>query len=390
VGRSLFRLVLFFLLGLSPYVFLVLRARAGPLLAWGNPVNPERLLWHVTGKQYQVWMFSLPASAVLANAGKGLLLLGRSFLYVLVPVVLYGAVRLFRQRRGLCVGLGASAVLCFLYAVNYSIPDIEAYYLPCLVALAVFFGVGLQGIVTRLGRWQHLAWAAGLAALVFTFPNASRRDFFASRDQAMNTLGSAGRNATIITDWWDLYSPIFYLQHVEGARPDVCIVDKELVRRSWYFKYLGRQYPWLVEHSRQEIEQYLRYLDDFEHGRLKDAEGTQRAYIRVLESFVKNNPERPAYVTFSQNMGVDAGEMFADRRWAPVGLLYELRTDSLIPEFDYSRFLVRVPKKPDARTRANLYRYQMFCQARASALVASGRRADAEQVAQWYRSVFTH
>ncbi|MEO0082687.1 MAG: DUF2723 domain-containing protein, partial [candidate division WOR-3 bacterium] len=57
-SKSLLRrlpwMALLFLLGLSPYLFLVLRARTNPLLAWGNPVNLERLIWHVTGKQYQV------------------------------------------------------------------------------------------------------------------------------------------------------------------------------------------------------------------------------------------------------------------------------------------------------------------------------------------------
>ncbi|MEO0082583.1 MAG: hypothetical protein ABIL25_09920, partial [candidate division WOR-3 bacterium] len=330
---------------------------------------------------------SLPFSEVLANAGKGLALLARSFLYILVPVVLYGVVCLFRERRGLCLGLVASAVLCFLYAVNYSIPDIEAYYLPCLVALAVFFGIGLQAVLGRLGRWRHVGWVAGVAALVLGYPVSSRRDFFVSRDQALNTLASADSNAIILTDWWDVYSPVFYLQHIEGLRPDVCIIDKELVRRSWYFKYLERVYPWLLEDSRPELDTYLRFLNEFEHGRLKDPEGIQRAFIRVLESFVERNPDRPAYATFSPGSGLDAGQMFQDRVWVPVGLLYELRTDTVVPAFDYSQFTVRVPRRPDARTRANLYRYQMFCRDRVQTLIKTGRRAEAEQVAQWYRLV---
>ena len=386
--RRLVAFSLLFILGLSLYLFLVLRARAGPLLAWGNTVSLERLFWHVTGKQYQVWMFSLPFPQVVANAGKGLVLLARSFLYVLVPVVFYGAVRLYKERRGLCIGLAMSAILCFLYAVNYSIPDIEAYYLPCLVALMVFFGIGLQAIAARLGRWQHLAWAAGVAALVFNYPAASRRDFHVSQDEAMNTLASAEDDAIILTDWWDVYSPIFYLQHIEGVRPDVCIIDKELVRRSWYLVYLEKAYPWLIESARAELVPYLRYLDEFEHDRLRDPEGTQRAYIRLLESFVENNPERPAYVTFAKGSNLDASQMFPHMRWVPVGLLFELRADSVITGFDYSRFNVRLPRRPDSRTQANLYRYQMFCQARISALVGSGRTDEAEQVVRWYRATF--
>jgi hypothetical protein len=291
-------LALLFLLGVSPYLFLVLRARAGPLFAWGNPYNLERLWWHVTGKQYQVWMFSESFGAMLRNVGRGAALVARSFVYVLVPVVFYGAVVLFRRRRALAVGLAVSAVATFAYAVNYSIPDIESYYLPCLVALSAFAVVGLEDMARRVGKWRHAIWLAGVLALALNFQVAGKQGDYVAYDQAMNTLRSAGQNATVITDWWDVYSPLFYLQHVEQARPDVCMIDKELLRRSWYFKYLARAYPWLVERSAAEIAQYREYLDQFEHSRLQDAGEIQRRYVEMLASFVTRNPDRPAYTTF--------------------------------------------------------------------------------------------
>jgi len=233
LARRIPVLLLTFLLGVSPYLFLVLRAKAGPLFAWGDPYNLERLYWHVTGKQYQVWMFSESLGEVMRNAGRGAVLLARSFLFALVPFVFYGMVRLFRQRRSLAIGLVVSAVLAFAYAVNYSIPDIESYYLPCLAALAVFGTVGFDGLARRIGGWRHIFWLAGLAALLLNFRVAGKQGDYVAYDQAMNTLLSAEQDATIITDWWDVYSPVFYLQHVEHLRPDVCIIDKELVRRSW-------------------------------------------------------------------------------------------------------------------------------------------------------------
>lgn len=381
-------LIAFFSLGLSPYVFLVLRAKAGPLLAWGNPVNLERLFWHITGRQYQVWMFSLPFSEVLGNMARGGLLLAKSFLFLLIPVVLYGVYRLLSQQRWLGIGLLFSAVLTFLYAANYSIPDIEAYYLPCLIALLVFCGVGLESLCKWLSKWRYLIWMLGAVALGMNLPAASRRGFYVSYDQAMNTLTSAQQNATILTDWWDIYSPIFYLQHVEGVRPDVCIIDKELVRRSWYFKYLERVYPWLVERSQPEISVYLQYLEQFEHGRLKDVAGIQRAYIRLLESFVRNSPERYAYVTFGRTSSEDAKQMFADRSWIPTGLLYELRDDSIIPPFDFSRFTVRIPRWLDQRTRVNLARYRRFCEERISLLQSQGRWEEAQAIEKWFQNNF--
>ncbi len=407
-GRIRFRhlslLLCTFLLGVSPYLFLVLRARAGPLLAWGNPYNLERFWWHVTGKQYQVWMFSQSFGEVLHNAGRGAVLLARSFVYVLVPVVFYGAVRLFRQRRNLAVGLAVSAVVAFAYAVNYSIPDIESYYLPCLAALAVFGMVGLDGFMTIVERrlstadWpgirhskvviRQFPWLAGVAALLLNFSAAGKRGDYVAYDHAVNTLASAGQNATIITDWWDVYSPVFYLQHVEQVRPDVCIIDKELVRRSWYFNYLFRVYPWLVERSRPEIESYRQYLDEFEQGRLKEPAEIQRRYIALLESFITGSPERPAYTTYDADAGLDARQMLPAERRVPVGLLFQIRRDTVLPEFDYTRFVVRLPRQGlDMRARAVLERYRYFLMRRARALASSGRQSEVEPLVRWYQSL---
>ena len=381
-------LFLLFLLGVSPYLFLILRARAGPLFAWGNPYDLERLYWHVTGRQYQVWMFSQSLPEVAHNAGRGAALLSRSFIYVLVPVVVYGAALLFRKRQSLAIGLAVSAVATFAYAVNYSIPDIESYYLPCLVALAVFGMIGLDELARRVGKWRNIAWLAGIAALLLNFRVAGKQGDYVAHDQAMNTLLSAESNATIITDWWDVYSPLFYLQHVEQVRPDVCVIDKELLRRSWYFKYLARAYPWLVERSAAEIAQYQEYLDQFEHNRLRDAGEIQRRYVTMLASFVTRNPERPAYTTFGEDAGADARQLLPGVARAPVGLLFQLRSDALIAEFDYTRFVVRLPRHvPDERTRAVLERYQYFLMNRVRALANSRREAEIEPLLRWYESL---
>jgi hypothetical protein len=388
LGRRLPVIGLLFLLGVSPYLFLVLRAGSDPLLAWGNPSNIERLWWHVTGKQYQVWMFSQSFGEVVRNAGRGAALLARSFLYVLVPLVCYGAVRLFRQRRRLAIGLAVSAVLTFAYAVNYSIPDIESYYLPCLAALTVFGMAGLDGLALRAGKWRHAVWLAGVFALLLNFRTASRHGDYVAHDQARNTLLSADQNATIITDWWDVYSPVFYLQQVEHVRPDVCLIDKELLRRSWYFSYLARAYPWLVERSAAEISQYREYLDQFEHNRLRDAGAIQARYMIMLASFLTRNPERPAYTTFDADAGPDARQLLPGVARVPIGLLFQLRSDTLIPEFDFTRLSTRLPpRSPDLRTRASLERYRFLVMRRAQLLAARGRGGEVRKLEDWYQSL---
>jgi hypothetical protein len=387
LARRIPVLSLVFLLGLTPYLFLVLRARAGPVFSWGDPGSLERFWWHVTGKQYQVWMFSQSMSEVMRNAGRGAGLMAASFVYVLVPVVVLGAVRLFRSRPALAWGFSVSAVACFAYAVNYSIPDIESYYITGLVALMALAGFGLEALARRMGRAKHLLWVCALAALALNYRVAGKQGDYVARDHTLNVLASAAPNATILTDWWDFYSPVLYLQDVEKMRTDVCVIDKELLRRSWYFRVLERAYPWLMDRSRQEIDAYLEYLDQFEHGRLKAPEEIQRRFIAMLESFIARSPERPAYTTYDELSSADAKQMMPWARRVPVGMLFELRTDTVIPPFDYAQFRIRMPAhNVDMRTRANLEHYRFFVVRRAQFLAAVGRTADLEAMVAWYRA----
>lgn len=387
--NSLPLMLLLFLLGISPYLFLIMRARCEPVLAWGNPVDLERLWWHITGKQYRVWMFSSSLNEVLRNAGKGISLLAGGLGYVLLPFSVYGWLQLFRGLKAVALGLTISAVISFLYAVNYSIPDIEAYFIPSLVCLLIFAAVGVEGIKGSGRKFRHLVWFVALGVLAFNFRTQNRSDDWVAYDQALNTLAAVDSNATIITDWWDLYAPIFYLQQVEGVRTDVCIIDKELVRRSWYFEYLKRSYPWLMERSRLEKKRFLEQLHRFEHNQTYSPVAIQESYISLLRSFFLKSPERPWYTTFSGTENEDARQLLSGFKLVPLGIVYQVREDTFVPAFDYHRLRVRLPKrKLDARTQVNLNRYRHFVKERIDLLMSRGRREEAAAVADWYQQNF--
>lgn len=384
-------LFFFFLLGLTPYLFLIIRARAGPLLAWGNPVNLERFWWHVTGRQYQVWMFSSSFNQVLANTGKGIILLLRSFGFVLLPVIIYGFLILYKRQRQFALGLTVTTIMSIIYAANYSIPDIDAYYGPAVIPLAVFAGAGIDALFQRFRRITYLVWVLPFVIIIFNFPLQNKRQHYIAYDQAVNTLQSADSNGIIITEWWDIYAPVFYLQEIEKIRPDVCIIDKELLRRSWYFKYLEKEYPWLVENSRMEVQRFLNHLDRFEHNQPYDPIVIQESYIALLRSFIINNPERPAYTTFPLEADNDSRQLLTGFNLVPTGVLFQVRTDSFVPAFDYNRLEVRIPRLGmDERSLFNLNRYRMFVRARIALLKRLNRDSEALAVENWYHQVFSN
>lgn len=79
------RLSMPFFLGLSVYLYLPIRAASQPILNWGNPQTLEKFWWHVTGKQFRVWMF---ASGEAAQKQFNYFLERIPLEFVYIPVIL--------------------------------------------------------------------------------------------------------------------------------------------------------------------------------------------------------------------------------------------------------------------------------------------------------------
>jgi hypothetical protein len=369
-------------LGLTLYLYLPLRAAHQPLLDWGDPRTWERFLWHVSAKQYRVWMFASPPSALLRSVGRFFVLLVRQFHPLPLLAGVGGAVVVGRRARTVGLLLLAVVVANLLYALNYEIPDIEPYYLPTFVVAALLIGVGAAGGVllleqavsrtawsrtrARAGRLLRLSALLPLIlpglALCANYHLSDMSGNYIAYDLAHNVLVSAGHDGTIVTNDWDIYSPALYIRHVECRWRDVTIIDKELLRRSWYLRSLAQEYPWLAEGARQEIEAYLTYLDQFEHGLLEDPHEIQARFINMINKMLVLDPERhPPSTTFVDGHDRDALMIVPDQAKIPQGIVYRIGSYDSLSQFDMGKLRLRglldrsIYK--DARTRYNISRY---------------------------------
>ena len=336
-----------FLLGLSLYLYLPIRAAQEPLMNWGNPNTLEKLLWHISGKQYRVWMFSQPLGAVMERISSyGWLLLDQYPFYI-IWLLVPGFVHLFRKNWKFGLLLAAIPIIDVGYAINYDIPDINPYFLPSFFVFALVLGFGVPFVAKYLRAATPVLLLLPLTVLWMNYKRADQSENYLAHDYAMNVFRSAERNGIIITNLWDIYSPTLYLQHIEEERQDLCIIDKELLRRSWYFDYLEAQYPWLLENSRAEVDSFLVLLHDFEHGRLKDVTEIQRRFIKMINSFIeKNRGERPVYLSFLNSSDRDAPFMVPNLPRLPVGLLYRLDDTERYYPAPWDEFVLRGVSDP--------------------------------------------
>jgi hypothetical protein len=108
----------------------------------------------------------------------------------------------------------------------------------------------------------------------------------------------------LLTLDWQVASPMLYTREIEQRRRDVKAIDVQLLRRSWYFDYLRRSYPSLIERSREKVDAYVGELKKWEQDPNLYAQNTvltqriENAFQQMLQSFVNRELEiAPVYVT---------------------------------------------------------------------------------------------
>jgi len=344
-----------FLLGYSVYFYLFARAE-NPVLSWGYPHNFENFWRHFTGKQFSVWMFSS-----FENAGKQFTYFTKNYpleyFYVPVLIAIFGLIEIRNKSKKLFYFTVLLFGFCILYAINYDIYDIDSYFLLAFIVTAVWVAFGLLFIANKIkNNTTVLSFAFLLICLIPFSQNYSKVDesknYFV-KDYTMNVFKSAQQNSIIFSTQWDFWvSSSIYQQYVKNIRPDLVIIDKELMRKSWYMHHLKIHYPDIYDKSKIEFEIYLTELLKFEKNPERytspktetdrqDLSKIQSSFINLLNSIVdKNYNERKIYTTYEIEQ--DKNERFGkDYTRLPQGLLINYSKDNVYdnytdPEFEYT------------------------------------------------------
>lgn len=337
------------------YAYLPLAASRQPVLNWGDPRTLQKLWWHVTGRQYQVF-FSAAPSQMAHQFVEFLKLAAQEFNPVWLPVafafVALGLIELFRSDRTTFWFVLLLVVADLAYSMNYEIAeDKGAYYLPAFLAatIAAAFGVRfvLRFTMRQFANWRPATAIATvlvllLPAITFSrnFPYCNRHGFRVASDYVANMQNSVAPQGMLLTADWQVYSPFLYIREVTQQRRDIVVIDLQMLRRSWYYDYLKTQYPDLVKDNRNAVDAFLVELHHWEqdpHAFLNSAALSRKISDRYLEmvlSFVSSHlRQAPVYVTSEVGTGAVLENAQLTRaltekyQLAPRGLLFELRTD---------------------------------------------------------------
>src|SRR5881227_2531470 len=246
------------------YAYLPFAASRSPVINWGNPRSLQEIWWHITGRQYRVFLSFTPnvvGTQFVEFCGMALREFGPAWLPGAVVLAFAGFTSAYKSDRTSFWFLSIVVVSNLAYDLSYQIAeDKDAYYLPVFVSIAIAAGLGIRWLIQMNFSKSTAAnkpyWVAAIALLLVSatafaanLPFNNRRHYFIAHDYAENLFSTIEPNGLLLTQDWQVAAPMFYEQEVEQRRTDVKVVDINLLRRSWYFDYLKRAHPGLVERS---------------------------------------------------------------------------------------------------------------------------------------------
>lgn len=261
---------------LCPILFALLMTGIlyGPvLLTWGKKLSPwadfsSLTGWwaYVSGRLYHGYLFSLPVPLwprrFLAWAG----LMAQQFTPIGALLVFWGWARLWREQRGLALATSLAFSALNLYAIGYNTADSLVYIIPTLPLAALWLGAGLDNLRACLlkarGRLSQFSLSCllllpALQAMLFW----GRMDIHHDRSAivwAQGALETASPGAILLTSQDGATFALWYVRDVLGKRPDVWVVDRDLLGYPPYRRFLSME--WGIE----PYESLENFLEDME------------------------------------------------------------------------------------------------------------------------------
>ncbi|MHC4798745.1 MAG: protein O-mannosyl-transferase family, partial [Planctomycetota bacterium] len=312
-----------FAVGLLPYIYLPIRAKAGPKINWGNPSNVERFVKHVTRQQYESFgprQVAEPRS--LKRFGGQLGYVAQSvaddMTLVLAGVSIIGIAYVVRRDRRILwlvlLWLASTGGLFALLA-NYDLDRISrwamrVFLIPAGLGLAIPLAYLLDGIGGRLQKISKrrmgtavlilLAISGPLVQVYGHWGDCDYSNYWYAYDHGQNYMKCMQPNAVLFPSCDHNIFPMVYLLWVEGWRSDILLAD-------------------ISGYVRPEL-----YTD-------RPADSADSPMVWLLK-----HARRPAYFAKKESLP------FGNARFVPAGMLYHLmprglmlRNEKLLDDCDY-------------------------------------------------------
>jgi Flp pilus assembly protein TadD len=247
--HSTLTLLSLFAFPLTLYLYLPIRAATHPAANWGSPDTLQRLISHITVKEYTHYF--APPDQWLSNLFSHIpKFFPHQFTLPLLAIGIAGGILLFRNSRRLFVFFSLILLFDIANSIRYNIHNIEDYYIPAFFVLSVFIGYALHSVGIFISKKRPLLSTlySLLSTLLIFLPlltnyyYCNRDRSYYSYDYGRNILRPVEKDAILFIMGDTFAFPLWYLVFVERVREDVALIDKLELRYDWYCEQLKERY----------------------------------------------------------------------------------------------------------------------------------------------------
>ncbi|MEK7851648.1 MAG: DUF2723 domain-containing protein, partial [Deltaproteobacteria bacterium] len=257
---------LFFLFGLSIYLYLPVRSGQNPFMDWGDTERVSGFLEVILRKQFGLGSRDYSLERAMAQTGYYLTLLREQFT---MPGVFLGGIGLsFFIRRDFPASLFTLALFLtygiittlFLNPPYIDLGAMDVMVIPSFAVFSLWIGVGLlvvykgiAAIFTKGLTIQKERTIVIITTLIsMLMPVMVLYTNFYKNDQSNNTFaydyagdifsGIEPKGVLFVDTDLSLF-PLWYMQYVEGKRQDVAVLNVDMLMLPWFKRQLKEKYP---------------------------------------------------------------------------------------------------------------------------------------------------
>ncbi|MBI4778592.1 DUF2723 domain-containing protein [Candidatus Desantisbacteria bacterium] len=268
--QTYLKMALLFIIPLSLYLYLPIRASINPLTNWGDPDTWEKFINHITAKQYGYYFTSSPVKLMehlwthLTN------FFPAQWTWWLLWLGVVGFFPLLKTSKRTSIFLFLIVATDILHSIRYDILNIDDYYIPSFAIFAVWIGASVVHICNQAARfYRHLPLiltciSVSLPIIPFCshYHQQDKSKHYFAYDSAVNTINMFKDNAVMFCASDDIGFPMWYLLYVEQIKPETMIIDKAFLQYPWYTELLKQKHPDEFAFSMSQAG-YSTTLDDY-------------------------------------------------------------------------------------------------------------------------------
>ncbi|KAK1339234.1 hypothetical protein QTO34_019912 [Cnephaeus nilssonii] len=265
---SVLKLSLCFSAGLLPYVYLPISSYLNQARwTWGDQTTVLGFLTHFLREEYGT--FNLAKSEIGSSMSEILLSqvtnMRTELSFNIQALAVWANICLVRRDRQnpslvwLFTGMFCIYSLFFAWRANLDISKplfmgvVERFWMQSNAVVAVLAGIGLATLVSESNRLlntkglQYLEWlSAALFVIYQIYSNYSicdQKTNYVIDKFAKNLLASMPHDAIILLRGDLPGNSLRYMHYCEGLRPDISLVDQEMMTYEWYLPKMAKHLP---------------------------------------------------------------------------------------------------------------------------------------------------